>query len=156
MTGRVVQTTLSRISETDFVRICVIVSLAVSCTLVSAIAYARSVDLINYQLFYIPILYAAYTFPKRGVWVAAICGVAYEATGFYYSYPDTATLTIVTLQALLFVIIAGTVAYFIDRIRAGEARYRTVFEYSQLGIVLFDCTDFAVRQTNEKFAYPSA
>ena len=152
MRGRVVQTSLSGISETDFVRIFVIISLAVSCTLVSAIAYARSVDLINYQLFYIPILYAAYTFPKRGVWVAAICGVAYEATGFYYSYPDTATLTIVTLQAILFVIIAGTVAYFIDRIRAGEARYRTVFEYSQLGIVLFERTDFAIRQTNEKFA----
>ena len=61
-------------------------------------------------------------------------------------------MTVVTLEAILFVIIAGTVVYFIDRIREGEARYRTVFEYSQLGIVLFDRTDFAIRQTNEKFA----
>ena len=37
------------------------------------------------------------------------------------------------MEAILFVLIAVIIAYFIDRIQAGEARYRTVFEYSQLG-----------------------
>ncbi len=140
------------ISETDLVRVFVIISLAVSCMLITAISFSRSFSLINYQLFFIPIVYAAYFFPKRGLYVAGICGIAFQAIGDYYSYPDTVAMVGVTTQAILFVLIAVIIAYFIERIRAGEARYRTVFEYSQLGILLFDTTTFAIKQANDKFA----
>jgi PAS domain S-box-containing protein len=140
------------VSETDLVRVIVIISLAVSCMLITAISFSRSFSLINYQLFFIPIIYAAYFFPKRGLYVAGICGVAFQATGYYYSYPDTVAMVGVTAQAVLFVLIAGIIAYFIERIRAGEARYRTVFEHSQLGILLFDTTSFAIKEANDKFA----
>ena len=140
------------VSETDLVRIVVIISLAVSCMLITAISFSRSFGLINYQLFFIPIVYAAYFFPKRGLYVAGICGIAFQAIGDYYSYPDTVAMVGVTTEAILFVLIAVIIAYFIERIRAGEARYRSVFEYSQLGILLFDTTTFVIRQANEKFA----
>src|SRR5271157_1654190 len=116
------------IFETDLVRVFVIISLAVSCMLITAISFSRSFSLINYQLFFIPIVYAAYFFPKRGLYVAGICGIAFQAIGDYYSYPDTVAMVGVTTQAILFVLIAVIIAYFIERIRAGEARYRTVFE----------------------------
>jgi PAS domain S-box-containing protein len=140
------------LSETDLVRFFVILSLTVCCILISALAYSRSIPYINYQLFFIPIVYAAYFYPKRGIYVAAICGVVYQAVGYYYSYPDPVAMLGVTAEALLFVIAAIVIAYFIDRIRSGEARYRTVFEYSQLGIILFSREGFGIRQTNEKFA----
>lgn len=140
------------VTETDLVRICVITSLAISCMLITAISFSRSFSMINYQLFFIPIVYAAYCYPKRGLLVAGICGVAFQAIGYYYSYPDSVAMVGVTMEAILFVLIAVIIAYFIDRIRAGEARYRTVFAYSQLGIVLFDSNSFAIRQINDKFA----
>jgi len=71
---RVLPYTMSR---TDIVRICVISSLAICCTLITALSFSRSIDLLSYQLFFIPILYAAYFYPKRGLLVALICGVAY-------------------------------------------------------------------------------
>ncbi|MGB7787986.1 PAS domain S-box protein [Methanoregula sp.] len=140
------------IAETDLVRICVIISLAVSCMLITAISFSRLFSMINYQLFFIPIVYAAYCFPKRGLLVAGICGIAFQAIGYYYSYPDSVAMVGVTTEAILFVLIAVIIAYFIDRIQAGEARYRTVFEHSQLGIVLFDKTTFSIWQINDKFA----
>jgi PAS domain S-box-containing protein len=140
------------IQETDFVRACVIVSLTVSCLIITAFAFSRSFSLINYQLLFIPILYAAYSFPKRGLVIAGICGIAYEGLGYYFSYPSTVGMLGVTINAILFVIIAVVFAYFIEQIRAGEVQYRTVFAYSQLGILLFDRTTFFIRQANEKFA----
>ncbi|MGA2917151.1 PAS domain-containing sensor histidine kinase [Methanoregula sp.] len=140
------------ITETDLVRICVITSLAISCMLITAISFSRSFSMINYQLFFIPIVYAAYCYPKRGLFVAGICGISFQAIGYYYSYPDSVAMVGVTMEAILFVLIAVIIAYFIDLIQAGEARYRTVFEYSQLGIVLFDSSSFSIRQINDKFA----
>ena len=72
-----------------------------------------------------------------------ICGVVYQSVGYYYSYPNPVAMLGVTAEALLFVITAIIIAYFIDTIRSGEARYRTVFEHSQLGIVLFNREGFA-------------
>jgi PAS domain S-box-containing protein len=139
-------------SETDIVRIVVITSLVISCTLITALSFSRSFGLINYQLFFIPILYAVYFYSKRGLIVAGICGIVYQAVGYYYRYPDTAALMAVTSEAFLFVIIACLMTYFIERIRDGEARYRSVFLHSQLGIVLFGLPDLRIKQTNEKFA----
>jgi len=138
-------------SKTDIVRFCVITSLAICCTLITALSFSRSIDFISYQLFFIPIIYAAFFYPKRGLLVALICGVAYQAVGYYYRYPSYGALVAVTSEAILFVLIASLIAYFIEKIRSGEARYRSVFEHSQLGIALFSSTDFTIRQTNNRF-----
>jgi len=152
MTGKILRIYRYSISETDLVRFCVIISLAVSCMLITAISFSRAFSVINYQLFFIPIVYAAYCFPKRGLIVAGICGIAFQAIGYYYSYPDPVALVSITTEAILFVLIAVIIAYFMDRIRTGEASYRAVFVHSQLGIVLFDKTSFSIRQINDKFA----
>ena len=152
MTGKILHIHRYSISETDLVRVCVIISLAVSCMLITAISFSRSFSIINYQLFFIPIVYAAYCFPRRGLIVAGICGVAFQGIGYYYSYPDSVAMVSVTTEAILFVLIAVIIAYFMERIRTGEASYRAIFVHSQLGIVLFDKTSFSIRQINDKFA----
>jgi len=152
MEGKVYRVFRYEISATDIVRLVVITSLVISCTLITALSFSRSVTLLNYQLFFIPILYAVYFYAKRGLIVAGICGIVYQAVGYYYRYPDPAALMSVTSEAFLFVIIASLMTYFIERIRAGEARYRSVYEHSQLGIVLLDLSDYRIKQTNDKFA----
>jgi len=151
MEEKVIRVLQHTMSKTDIVRLCVITSLAICCTLITALSFSRSIDFINYQLFFIPIIYAAYFYPKRGLLVALICGVAYQAVGYYYRYPSYGALVAVTSEAILFVLIASLIAYFIEKIRSGEARYRSVFEYSQLGIALFSRADFTIRQTNNRF-----
>ncbi len=151
MAEKVIRFLQHTISRTDIVRICVIISLAICCTLITALSFSRSIEFINYQLFFIPIIYAAYFYPKHGVLVAFICGIAYQAVGYYYRYPSYGALVTVTSEAILFVLVASLIAYFIEKIRLGETRYRSIFEHSQLGIALFNRADFTIRQTNSRF-----
>ena len=48
--------------------------------------------LMNYELFFIPVLYTAYFSARRGLVVTGICGIVYLATGYSYRYPDPEAL----------------------------------------------------------------
>jgi len=136
----------------DLLRGSVIALLVVLCILTTILAFALQIDILITQIFFIPIIYAVYAFPRRGIIVSAICACAYEITGYVYLYPDPVGLVSVTVQAVLFVGIAGIIAYLIERLHTREMQYRTVFEYSQLGIVVFDQHTEAIRHCNRKFA----
>jgi len=151
MAEKVNRTFLHTISRIDIVRFCVITSLAICCTIITALSFSRSIDFINYQLFFIPIIYAACFYPKRGLLVAFTCSIVYQAVGYYYHYPNYGALITVTAEAILFILIAYLIVYFIEKIREGEKRYRLVFEHSQLGFVLFSHADYTIRQTNPRF-----
>ena len=138
---------------TDLVRLIIIASLALLCIATSAVSFATgTLGIISSQLFFIPIIYASYVSPKKGLFVAAACGFAYQTIGYLYSFPSPVALVTITAEAILFIVIAVIIAYFIERIHAGELKYRTVFENSQLGIILFDAAEFSIKQSNEKFA----
>jgi len=151
MDDYVIRILQNRVSRTDIIRFCVITALAICCILITAFSFARSIDFINYQLFFIPIIYAAFFYPKRGLLVAFICGIIYQAIGYYYWYPNYGALAAITSEAVIFIIIAFLITYFIEKIRDGETRYRLVFEHSQLGFVLFSCKDFTISQSNTLF-----
>jgi PAS domain S-box-containing protein len=152
MGGKVFRVYRYVFSETDIVRMIVITALVISCTVITAISFSRSLTLITYEIFFIPVLYTTYFSARRGLIVAGICAVAYLATGYFYRSPDPAALTGVTSGAILFIIIASLMTYFIGRIRAGEARYRSVFTHSQLGIVHVTLPDYGIQQTNDRFS----
>ncbi|MGB7788166.1 PAS domain S-box protein [Methanoregula sp.] len=140
------------VSHTDIVRIVVILSLTFSCIFITSISLSRHVETIYAQLFYFPILYATYFFPKRGLYLAGFCAIVYEVLAYIYVFPDTGGLIFTTGQAILFVCIAAVVAYFTEKINRSEARYRSIFETSLLGIILFDQNSFAIRMTNSHLA----
>jgi len=141
------------IQKTDLIRLVIIVSLTILCIATSVVSFSSgTLGIISSQLFFIPIIYAAYVSPRKGLYVAAACSLAYQTVGYLYSFPSPVALVSITAEAILFIVIAVIIAYFIDRIHAGELKYRTVFENSQLGIILFDAADFSIKQSNEKFA----
>jgi len=140
-----------RVSLTDLVRALVITFFGISSTLVTALALARNVDTIYPQLFYFPILYASYFYPRRGIYVAGACTVAYEALSYYHSFPNLLGMGYATGQGILFICVGAAVSYFTNKIRTSEARYRSIFEYSPIGIVLFDQNTFAIALANDQF-----
>ncbi len=140
------------ISDTDVVRFCVIASLTLSCIFITSISLARHVETIYAQLFYFPILYATYFYPRRGLFLAGFSAIVYEVLAYIYVFPDTGGLIITTGQAILFVCIAAVVAYFTEKINRSETRYRSIFETSLLGIVLFDQNSFTIRLANTHFS----
>jgi PAS domain S-box-containing protein len=139
------------LTETDMIRIIVIASLAISCSLITMLAFSRSLVLIGFQLFYIPIFYAAYAYPKKALLMGALCGVAFQAVGYYYSYPDITALTAITVQALLFIIVGGVIAYLIVRIRTSEQLNRVLTESPIVGVVQINPATLSIRKTNSQF-----
>jgi len=139
-------------SHTDLVRSIVIASLTVSVILITALALAKNAGDLYPQLFYFPILYATYFYPKRGIILSGLCGVIYECLVYFSLYPDVLALWSATAQAILFICIALAVAYFTNLIRVSEARYRSIFENSLLGIILFDKNRFTIRLANQQVA----
>jgi PAS domain S-box-containing protein len=140
------------VSRTDLVRAVVIIALAVSCLVLSWFAFFGPLGTISSLLLFIPILYAAYSFPRRGLIVAGACSIAYQAIGYYYMYPDMVGMLGITGEAIIFIAVAAIMAGYIEQSRSGEARYRAVFEHSQLGIIIFDTTTFAITQANGMIA----
>ncbi|HVP97320.1 PAS domain-containing sensor histidine kinase [Methanoregula sp.] len=140
------------ISHTDFVRTIVIASLTLSSILITTIALAKNAGAIYPQLFYFPILYATYFYPKRGIILAGLCGVVYECLVYFSLFPDMLALWGSTGQAILFICVALAVAYFTNLLRVSEARYRSIFENSLLGIILFDKNQFMIRLANHQIA----
>ena len=148
------QITIGRYSltHTDLVRFIVIASLTLSSILITALSLAKNAGAIYPQLFYFPILYATYFYPRRGIILAGLCGVVYECLVYFALFPDTLALWSATGQAILFICVALAVAYFTNLIRVSEARYRSIFENSLLGIILFDKNRFIIRLANQQVA----
>jgi PAS domain S-box-containing protein len=136
------------VSHTDIVRVFVILSLSLSCIFITAISLEQQVGAVYTQLFYFPIIYATYFYPKKGLYLAGICALAFELLSYFYVYPNAVDLISTTGQAILFILVAVVVAYFTEKVNTSEARYRSIFESSLMGIILFDQNTFATRMTN--------
>jgi PAS domain S-box-containing protein len=137
------------VSHTDIVRFFVIASLSLSCIFITALSLQRQIGAVYTQLFYFPIIYATYFYPKKGLYLAGTCALAFEVLSYFYVYPSTVDLISTTGQAILFILVALVVAYFTEKVNTSEARYRSIFESSLMGIILFDQNTFAIRMTNE-------
>jgi len=138
------------IPDTDLVRIFVIAALTICCILLETISLSQPISLVSTQLFFIPIIYAVYVFGHRGLYVAALCAIAYQTIGYFATYPNTDSLIAISSEAVLFVVIGVVLSFFFEKIREGEVRYRTIYEHSQLGILLFDLSTFSISHANQK------
>jgi PAS domain S-box-containing protein len=136
------------LSHTDIVRVFVVASLSLSCIFITAISLQRQTGTVYDQLFYFPIIYGTYFYPKKGLWLAGVSALAFEVLSYFYVYPNPVDLISTTGQAILFILVALVVAYFTEKVNTSEARYRSIFESSLMGIILFDQNTFAIRMTN--------
>jgi len=140
------------ISQTDFVRFCVIASLSLSSIFISSLALAKDIHTITPQLFYFPIIYAAYFYRSRGIYVAGACAIAYQSVAYYYIFPDMFSMGYATAQSVLFICVAAVVSYFTERLTTSEGRYRSIFENSNIGIVFFNHDTLSIILANGHLA----
>jgi len=139
-------------SGTAVVRMAVTVVLVLSCTLLTALLFSFSPALVNYEFFLIPVLYAAYFSARRGLAVAGICGILYLATGYFYRSPDPAALAGIASGAILFLLIAVLLTWFVGKARDTHARYRSIVSRSPLEMVEVTLPDFEIQRANGTFA----
>jgi PAS domain S-box-containing protein len=136
------------VSHTDLTRLICIASLTLLCIIITTLSISRALETLYAQLFYFPIVYATYFYPRRGLWLAGACAILYETFAYVYIFPDTAGLIYVTGQAILFICVGALVAYVRKKMNTREARSRSIVAKAQSGIILFDQNTLAVHLTN--------
>jgi hypothetical protein len=96
-----------QVSHSDLVRSWVIASITISIIGITYIAMSAGYGAIVPQIFYFPILYATYFYPRRGLYVGGICAVAYLFIAYSSVTHDPIIISGIIFQALLFIIIAA-------------------------------------------------
>jgi len=97
-------------SHTDLVRFWVIVAFIISIIGIAYVSMSAGYGTIVPQLFYIPILYTAYFYPGRSMYVACGCGVAYSFVAAFFVVPELYAVAGIIFQAVLFVVVAAGAA----------------------------------------------
>lgn len=97
---------LFQVSHTDLARFWVIASITISIIGITYISMSAGYGAIVPQLFYFPILYATYFYPRRGLYVAGSCAAAYLFIAYSSVTPDPIIVSGIIFQALLFITIA--------------------------------------------------
>ena len=138
-------------SHLDLARFIVIVSLTLCCIFITWFSLSQLGETLFIQIFYFPLLYTAYFYPRKGLYLAFICAVIYESLAYLYMVPSLNGVIYTTIQGVLFIGITALVAYFAEKVNSSEARFRSIFENSLLGIVLFDQNTFKIQLTNSYF-----
>jgi len=97
-------------SHTDLVRFWVIIAFIVSIIGIAYVSMSAGYGTIVPQLFYIPIMYTAYFYPGRSMYVACCCGVAYSFVAAFFVVPELYAVAGIIFQAILFVVVAAGAA----------------------------------------------
>ncbi|HNS82446.1 MAG TPA: PAS domain S-box protein, partial [Methanolinea sp.] len=127
------------------------VFLIVLVTILVSIGYVAGTMLglsaITPLLFYLPIILAAYWFPRRGVLFAVGVGIAEVFFVYLYRYPSLPDITFAITTASFYVLVA--IAVVISSLSSGlrdrEARYRAIFSGSEASIFLVQNGDSELR-----------
>ena len=104
------------------------------------------------NLFYIPVVIAAYWYPSRGPIFAVIISLAYMS--MVYVFMGAAIQTLISSSIICYVLIGVSVVVssLATHMRRNEVKYRGLFNHSQAGVGLVDLTSQKIHEVNHHFS----
>ncbi|WP_128694698.1 PAS domain S-box protein [Methanoculleus taiwanensis] len=118
---------------------------------VNAVFLYSGVSTVYSHLFYIPIILAAYRYPRWGVPFAAGVGVLYLILHAVF-IPDPGALATAGLRVVLFIVIGATVTLLSLTLKKEQERYQNIFEISEAGTFLIRTGSLAFIDVNRRFS----
>ncbi|MDD1702943.1 MAG: PAS domain S-box protein [Methanoregula sp.] len=144
----------TRIHEESFVNLWhfIIVSTIILALLINILALRTGNNAVAPHLLYIPIVIAAYWYPKQGVYCGALVCALY--LGIVYFITDGAPADLLAAGVICLVIlgIAAVVSRLSLDLRSNEIKYRGIFTHSEAGIGLITGKDKKIQEVNRRFA----
>jgi PAS domain S-box-containing protein len=110
------------------------------------------ISIICPHLFYVPIVMAAYWYPRHGVGLAGLLAAIYIGEVLVFVPAGGAELAGALIRAGIFLAVAAVVSYLSDRLQSRESRYRGIFDTSEAGIFLFQPDTLAITEMNRRSA----
>lgn len=104
------------------------------------------------NFFYIPVIFAAFEYPKRGIFVSSSLALIYFAVIYTFLSDDPTAITSATMQFYVFVAVGTMVSHLSNELREQELRYRGIFDHSEAGVFLIDRKEHKIVEANEQSA----
>lgn len=104
------------------------------------------------NLFYIPVVIAAYWYPHRGPVFAVIISLAYMALVYLFLGSDIAMLIASSVICYVMIGVSVVVSSLATHMRRNEVKYRSLFNHSQAGVGLVNLTSLRIKEANNRFA----
>jgi PAS domain S-box-containing protein len=104
------------------------------------------------NLFYIPVVIAAYWYPHRGPLFAVIISCAYMALVYFFLGSDIAMLISSSVICYVLIGVSVVVSSLATHMRRNEVKYRSLFNHSQAGVGLVDLSTLRIKEANSRFA----
>jgi len=104
------------------------------------------------NFFYIPVIFAAFQYPKRGIFVSSSLALLYFAVIYTFLPTDQTAITSGTMQFYVFVAVGTMVSHLSNELREQELRYRGIFDHSEAGVFLIGRKDHSIVEANEQIA----
>jgi len=130
----------------------VIASTAILALLIDALSFHYGAGDVAFLLFFIPVVIAAYWYPRRGILFSVFLSGLYLAMTWYFSTGALAGVTAALVKCIVLVGVAAVVSNLAAHMRRSEIRYRSIFDHSESGIGLIETRDLTIREANKRFA----
>lgn len=99
----------------------------------NAAGLLAGVTIVLPHLFYLPIILAAYWYPRRGTIFSLALSLGYLALTLPFTGSDVGTTVSVISRAVVFAAVGAAVSLLSLRLREQEERYRGIFDNSEAG-----------------------
>jgi PAS domain S-box-containing protein len=104
------------------------------------------------NLFYIPVVIAAYWYPNRGPIFAVIISAAYMGLVYYFLGSDVAMLITSSVICYVLIGVSVVVSSLATHMRKNEVKYRSLFNHAQAGVGLVNLATLQISEVNQRFA----
>jgi two-component system sensor histidine kinase KdpD len=100
------------------------------------------------HIFYLPIVLAAYRYPRPGVLYSALLGIGYFLMVLILLPADTAAIGAALVRGIIFAVIGLVVALLSARLVAQEQKYNRTFQGSGAGVFLVNLKEMVIAEVN--------
>jgi signal transduction histidine kinase len=140
------------LSKRDLSWDALIIASAFIAVLINFVGLSIGISVVIPHLLYIPVVIAAYRYPKWGLTLAGCIGGAYLLIVILVSGNSFSTITEAFVRTIVVIIIGWLIAWLSFRLREREDLYRGVFYHSEAGNILVRDTGPGriIEEVNEK------
>jgi PAS domain S-box-containing protein len=104
------------------------------------------------NLFYIPVVIAAYWYPNRGPIFAVVISLAYMAMVYIFMGAIVPTLIASSVICYVLIGVSVVVSSLATHMRRNEVKYRGLFNHSQAGVGLINPATQKIQEANHRFS----
>jgi PAS domain S-box-containing protein len=130
----------------------IIVTTTVLAILVNILALHYGTATVATNLLYIPIVIAAYWYPRWGITYAAAVAAIYIGMVAFITGMALEALAAAFVTCIVVIGVAAVVASLALHMRRNEVKYRGIFNHSEAGIGLVNRSDGLIKEVNRRFA----